>query len=132
MRILAGVLFHYAERYCGRSNALQIPEFNLYVNTDPPEEEDMEEVPDNWIMETKDGRLVCGREQGFYFLSPIGFQENRGRLQELLGDRFEEYERAALDFFDKTRRKTFDFEAKLRSKSLEVARSFDTYWPEGR
>ena len=90
------------------------------INSDEPTSI---EVPDDWFMRIKSERLAVGKEKGFLFISPKGYEANKadlleafemgvattGRNDDMSRDDFDRY---AQDFFAKVKAKTEKFIAK--------------------
>jgi hypothetical protein len=73
-------------RYTGRYGSTQCIVFNSEdVRLALPDREFIE-IPDDWIMWVKDGRLAVGQEDGFPNLTPKGFHTNIEKMKKAWQD----------------------------------------------
>lgn len=136
-------------RYAGSNDrGVQLPTIRLVIPGEPQirgvdpnfgvgDVDELVEVADSWFMWEKGGALVCGKEQGFLFLSPAGFQALKPLLKEAFDnlkqrpdpafrprvDTWEDLEAGVARFFEKIKAGTEKKRDLLQSKANELTQS---------
>lgn len=115
------------------SLTLQVPQYSIAfelrpgwttpraVAVDPSDEkEDLIDAPDDWFMEIKNNRLVCGREEGYTYLSPKGYAAMKDEVLaafKAAGQDPERFERYAASLFLEIIEGTRKAEMQMRTKA---------------
>jgi len=81
------------------------------------------ELPDSYLIEVKDGRLTCGKEEGIYYFSPSGFDAMFEELRAIFVGNDQEWEEfcTAVDgFYRELEAKTRRYKEQLENKANEL------------
>jgi len=128
---------------------LQVPQYCIHVNPDGQavcdvsQHPDAIEIPDDYIMTCKRQgskmRLCTGRESGFWFLSPKGYEALKNDLREAYEARvqqwneegiahtgsWEQFEAVAKTFFKEVKEATLKHRDNLRKKADQAQAGVD-------